>query len=125
MAIPENKKMTAGSGAAQRGATATSSSVRVEKKAADRTLVKEDPENFPLTRKSFIYMIVAGAMIVAGFLLMLGGGTTTEGFNEDIFSTRRIVIGPTVAFLGFVFMGVAIVIRPGKGPKGAGSRSEE
>ncbi|MDE6756023.1 MAG: DUF3098 domain-containing protein, partial [Muribaculaceae bacterium] len=51
---------------------------------------------------------------VLGFLLMLGGGTTTEVFNPVIFSTRRIVIGPTLSFLGFVFMGVAIILKPRK-----------
>lgn len=43
---------------------------------------------------------------------MLGGSTTPDEFNPDIFSTRRIVIGPTIAFLGFLFMGAAIVYRP-------------
>ena len=57
-------------------------------------------------------MIVAGLFIVVGFLLMLGGGTTPEKFNPDIFSTRRVVIGPTLAFIGFVAMGVAVIVRP-------------
>lgn len=73
----------------------------------------------PLARKNFIYMTIAGVMIVVGFLLMLGGGSTPEQFNPDIFSTRRIVIGPTIAFLGFVFMGIAIIIKP----KGAEKKS--
>lgn len=64
-------------------------------------------------------MTIAGVMIVVGFLLMLGGGSTPEQFNPDIFSTRRIVIGPTIAFLGFVFMGIAIIIKP----KGAEEKS--
>ncbi len=54
----------------------------------------------------------AGAAIVLGFLLMLGGGSTPDNFNPDIFSTRRIVIGPLFAFLGFVAMAVGIIIRP-------------
>ncbi|MDE5724256.1 MAG: DUF3098 domain-containing protein, partial [Paramuribaculum sp.] len=33
-------------------------------------------------------------------------------FNPDIFSTRRIVVGPTMAFLGFIFMGVGSMWRP-------------
>lgn len=66
----------------------------------------------PLARKNFIFMAIAGVMIVVGFLLMLGGGSTPEQFNPDIFSTRRIIVGPTIAFLGFVFMGVAIIIKP-------------
>ncbi|MBP3589475.1 MAG: DUF3098 domain-containing protein, partial [Muribaculaceae bacterium] len=56
----------------------------------------------------------AGAMIVLGFILMLGGSTTEAEFNPDIFSTRRIVVGPAIAFLGFVAMAIAIIIKPRK-----------
>ena len=74
-----------------------------------------DPESyveFPLVRINFILMAIAGAAIVIGFLLMLGGKTTVDGFNPDIFSTRRIVIGPGLSFLGFLFMAFAIIYRP-------------
>lgn len=73
-----------------------------------------DPETyveFPLVKANFLLMAIAGAAIVAGFLLMLGSSTTAQGFNPDIFSTRRIVIGPAIAFLGFVFMAYAIMYR--------------
>ena len=50
-------------------------------------------------------------MIVLGFLLMLGAPSTAESFNHDIYSTRRIVIGPLFAFLGFLFMAFAIIYR--------------
>lgn len=66
----------------------------------------------PLVKTNFILMSIAGAMIIAGFLLMLGGSSTAEEFNPDIFSTRRIVVGPTIAFLGFLFMGFGIIYRP-------------
>lgn len=79
-----------------------------------RALIKEASVQFPLARRNFIFMIAAGLLIVIGFILMLGPGSTPEKFNPDIFSTRRIVIGPTLAFLGFVFMGIAIIIKPSK-----------
>ena len=44
-----------------------------------------------------------------GFLLMLGPGTTPEAYNPDIFSFRRIVLAPGIAFAGFVFMVYAIM----------------
>ena len=66
----------------------------------------------PLGRNNFIIMAIAGAMIVVGFLLMLGGSSTPEQFNPDIFSFRRIVVGPAICFLGFVAMGVAVCIKP-------------
>lgn len=74
----------------------------------------EDFDKLPLARNNFILMAIAGAMIIVGFLLMLGGSSTPEGFNPDIFSTRRIVIGPAICFLGFVAMAVAVCIKPKK-----------
>ncbi|MBD5215592.1 MAG: DUF3098 domain-containing protein [Bacteroidales bacterium] len=66
----------------------------------------------PLQRANFVAMAIAGLMIVVGFLLMLGGSSTEAEFNPDIFSTRRIVVGPCIAFLGFVAMAIAIIIDP-------------
>ncbi|MBD5164166.1 MAG: DUF3098 domain-containing protein [Bacteroidales bacterium] len=66
----------------------------------------------PLGRRNFIAMACAGLMIVVGFILMLGSGNTSDTFNPDIFSTRRIVVGPAICFLGFVAMAFAIIIRP-------------
>lgn len=79
-------------------------------------LKKEAPKYQPFSRTNFIMMGVCLAMIVVGFLLMTGPGTTAEGgFNPDIFSTRRIVVGPTITFLGFLLMAFAIIYRPKKG----------
>lgn len=87
--------------------------VRSEKHRPDEKLERESTNEFPMVKRNFIYMAVSGAMIVIGFLLMLGGGSTTE-FNPDIFSVRRIVVGPTIAFLGFVAMAISIIVRPGR-----------
>lgn len=81
-------------------------------KEKKQTLIEESREAMPLGKRNFIFMAIAGAMIVAGFLLMLGAPSTAESFNPDIFSARRIVIGPAIAFLGFVAMAVAIIVRP-------------
>ena len=37
-----------------------------------------------------------------------------EHFNADIFDARRIVVGPTIAFLGFIFMAFGIIYRTKK-----------
>ena len=70
---------------------------------------KETPRQMPLVRNNFVLMAVAATMIIGGFLLMCGPGSTETEFNPDIFSTRRIVVGPAIAFLGYIFMGVAIM----------------
>lgn len=69
-------------------------------------------ETQPLARNNYLWMCIAGALIVAGFLLMLGGSSTPEEFNPDIFSTRRIVVGPSICFIGFVGMAIAVCIKP-------------
>ncbi|MCM1020745.1 MAG: DUF3098 domain-containing protein [Muribaculum sp.] len=84
----------------------------VNSTSADNGIEPQPDNQRPLQRKNFIFMIISGVMIVVGFLLMLGGSSTPEQFNPDIFSTRRIVIGPAFAFIGFILMGVAIVWVP-------------
>lgn len=67
----------------------------------------------PFGRRNYIAMACCLALIVVGFLLMAGPGSSVEGgFNPDIFSTRRIVIGPAVTFIGFLLMAFAILIKP-------------
>lgn len=76
--------------------------------------IKKVPEDErPFGRANYIAMAVCVAMIVVGFILMAGSGSSVEGgFNPDIFSTRRIVVGPAITFLGFLCMVFAILIKP-------------
>ena len=80
---------------------------KVEKKKEDKIKYS----NFPLTRINFVLMAICGAMILIGFLLMLGSSNQLDELNADIFSTRRIIVGPTIAFLGFVGMAFAIIFK--------------
>lgn len=65
---------------------------------------------FPLVKINFILMAIAALMIVIGFALTAGGASSDPTqFNPEIFSTRRVVIGPNIAFLGFIFMGIGIM----------------
>lgn len=67
----------------------------------------------PFTKINFYMMGVCVLMIIVGFLLMSGGGSDDpSAFNPEIFSTRRIVVGPAIAFLGFLFMAFAIIYTP-------------
>lgn len=72
--------------------------------------IEREPESrMPLQRINFIMIGASLLLIILGFLLMTGPASTAEEFNPDIFSTRRIVVGPAIAFIGFVAMGVAIM----------------
>lgn len=67
-------------------------------------------ENFAFGKQNYILIGIAFAVVILGFILMLGPGTTEEtGFNPDIFSVRRIKIAPTVCLAGFMFMIYAIL----------------
>lgn len=81
-----------------------------------KAIASKQPQRvvFPLDRINLILMGIAGFMIVLGFVLMAGEGSTVEEFNPDIFSTRRIVVGPAIAFIGFIFMGFGIIYRSKK-----------
>ncbi|MDE6812908.1 MAG: DUF3098 domain-containing protein [Duncaniella sp.] len=83
-----------------------------KKEEAESKLQIESERNMPLLKMNFILMAIAGVLIVLGFCLMVGGATDWNAFNPDIFSTRRIVIGPGLAFIGFLFMGYAIMYSP-------------
>ena len=66
-------------------------------------------------KKNLLMMAGCLVLIIVGFLLMSGGSSSVEGgFNPDIFSTRRIVVGPSIAFLGFLLMAFAIIWTPGR-----------
>jgi len=69
--------------------------------------------NFALGRKNYKLLAIGFAIIVAGFLLMLGGRTENPAeFSNDIFSFRRITLAPIVVLAGFVFEIWAIMKKP-------------
>ena len=81
--------------------------------SGDIKKVKESQR--PFGRRNYIAMAACLALIVIGFILMAGPGSSVEsGFNPDIFSTRRIIVGPAVTFLGFLLMAFAILIKPSR-----------
>ena len=62
-----------------------------------------------LTSRSI--MIAACILIAVGYLLMAGPASTEQTFNPDIFSTRRIVVAPTLCLAGYLLIIVAILYK--------------
>ena len=56
-------------------------------------------------------------MVIIGYLLMTGPGSTPTTFETDIIRVRRIKVAPVVCLLGFVFMIYAVLRKP----KGSGA----
>ncbi|MCE1167319.1 MAG: DUF3098 domain-containing protein [Sphingobacteriia bacterium] len=64
---------------------------------------------------SFNYklLFVTLALIVLGFLLMIGGGSDDpKVFNEEIFGFTRMTLSPILILAGFVLGIFAIMKRP-------------
>ncbi|MBO5467233.1 MAG: DUF3098 domain-containing protein [Prevotella sp.] len=71
-----------------------------------------DKRNFAFSRMNFILLAVSMVIVIVGFLLMSGPGSTETEFNPDIFSDRRIKVAPVVCLVGFLMMIVAVVYKP-------------
>ena len=71
-----------------------------------------DRKKFAFDKTNFILLAVGMAIILIGFLLMAGPGSTEGYFEPDIFSVRRIKVAPTVCLFGFVFMIYGILHKP-------------
>lgn len=72
----------------------------------------EDKRDFAFGKVNYILLAVGMAVVIIGFLLMGGGGSTEQAYDPDIFSVRRIKVAPVVCLLGFVSMIYAVVYKP-------------
>ena len=66
-----------------------------------------------LPKLNLILIAVSFLIIVLGFVLMVGE-PSGETYHPDIFSFRRITVGPMIALFGFVCMIFAILFRTKK-----------
>lgn len=71
-----------------------------------------DKKSLAFDKTNFILLGIGMAVIIIGFLLMTGPGSTETTFEPDIFSVRRIKIAPAVCFAGFIFMIYGILRKP-------------
>jgi hypothetical protein len=71
----------------------------------------ENDKHFTLGKINMILIAIGFAIIILGFVLMTGSSTVKE-FNPDIFSFRRITVGPMISLFGFVSIIFAILYKP-------------
>lgn len=80
---------------------------------------EKEQNTFYFGKKNFKLMLIGLALIVLGFVLMMGYGANTRPdgsfdanyWNEDIFSVVRIRIAPLLVISGFVVQVLAILKR--------------
>ena len=70
----------------------------------------ENNSNMPITPQCLKYLLVGLIVMVAGYILMMGGGSDDpQVFNWAMFDFRRMVAAPVVIILGIVIEVVAIM----------------
>ena len=63
-------------------------------------------------KANYVLLAIGMVVVIIGFLLMSGSGSTETAYDPDIFSARRIKVAPVVCLVGFVSMIYAVIYRP-------------
>ncbi|MFT6717384.1 MAG: putative membrane protein [Saprospiraceae bacterium] len=78
--------------------------------------MRTEKTTFLLGKKNLRTIGIGFLIIVLGFMLMAGGESASPDEFEptEIFSTQRITIAPITVILGFLVVGIGVMIRPEK-----------
>jgi hypothetical protein len=72
-----------------------------------------NPGSFAFGKDNYIIILGGVALLVIGYLLMIGGGSDKpENFNPEIFSARRITVAPVTLLIGFGVVLYGIMKKP-------------
>lgn len=71
-----------------------------------------DKRNLAFDRVNYILLAVGMLIVVVGFLMMSGSGSTDQTYDADIFSARRIKVAPVVCLFGFLSMIYGVMRKP-------------
>ena len=77
--------------------------------------MKEEEENkeFAFTGFNYKLLLIGIAVIIVGFLLIMGGGSEDPNvFNKEIFNTQRLYVAPLIILGGYMFLIYAIMKKP-------------
>ena len=71
-----------------------------------------DKKNFAFDKVNYLLLAVGMIVVIIGFVLMRGGGSTEQAYDPSIFSPMRIKVAPVVCLVGFLSMVYAIIRKP-------------
>ena len=77
-------------------------------------ITSKKPRNDIFSKRGLRIIMMACVLIVAGFFLMSGQGSTEQAFNPDIFSPQRIVIAPLLCLAGYILIIIGVLISPSR-----------
>ena len=70
----------------------------------------KNEKEFLFGKRAYRIMGIGVALIVLGFVLMMGGGSDDPNvFNPELYSPLRIRVAPTLVLAGFAVLVVAIL----------------
>ena len=73
----------------------------------------EEIKQFAFGKKNYTLLLIGLALLVVGFLLMIGGKSVNpQVFNMAIFDFQRLTLAPIIILAGFVIGIYAIMRRP-------------
>ena len=62
-----------------------------------------------LSKINYIILSIGSILIITGYILMSGKGSTPAAYNPDIFSRLRICFAPIICLLGYLLNVVGII----------------
>lgn len=77
------------------------------------TPVNSNTPSFVFDKENYKWMLIGLAIVVFGFILMVGGGSDDPTkFSDEIFNFRRITLAPIMVMTGFIVEIYAIMRKP-------------
>ncbi len=65
-----------------------------------------------LSKINYIILSIGSILIITGYILMSGKGSTLAAYNPDIFSDLRIRVAPVICLIGYLLNGFGIIYHP-------------
>jgi hypothetical protein len=76
----------------------------------EKKTINNNSKMFVFGKRNYKFLLIGLGFILAGFLLMMGGGSDSpDEFNEAIFGFRRLTLAPILILAGFAIEIYAIM----------------
>ena len=74
--------------------------------------IREEEIKTVLGKRNYVILIIGSILIIIGYILMSGKGSTLAAYNPDIFSDLRIRVAPVICLIGYLLNGFGIIYHP-------------
>jgi hypothetical protein len=85
----------------------------INKSSAPEKQKSSFTSDFAFGKENYRLLLIGLALILIGFLLMIGGGSKDPNvFSDEIFNFRRLTLSPILVLAGYVVEIFAIMKKP-------------